>query len=246
MKPKPISPMRRATASWPRIERDSECLDDVGGAASAGHRPVSVLGDRHPGTRDDERGQRRDVEGAGAVGPGSAQVDRPVRRHHAHRPSAHHAREGGKLLGRLATRPEHCQQRGDLRCRCRPVHQLVHGRLGKRRGQHGAGRHQLDGRANGRAMLAGVRNLRRHRSFLARTTRTPPSRETEAYPRCHTRSGRSAAHTCSARSNGEPDPSPPTDECASTIRSEARGSIRRCGPCRLSPSRLAALVRSIG
>src|SRR5688572_15123557 len=51
-----------------------ESFHHIGAAALARSRTVSMLGDRHPSSRNDEGRSRRDIERAGSIASGTAGV----------------------------------------------------------------------------------------------------------------------------------------------------------------------------
>ncbi len=87
-----------------------------------------MFGDSHAGRRNDQRGNRRDVERVRAIASCSARVEhvfwnaRELRRARAHRP-----READDLGGPFAFHGEGNQQAGDLRRLRAPFHDFVHG-----------------------------------------------------------------------------------------------------------------------
>ena len=72
----PASWMQRATSSGARSILTPSARSTSAAPDLRGQRAVAVLGDRHAGARDDERGAGRDVEGAGGVAAGADHVDR--------------------------------------------------------------------------------------------------------------------------------------------------------------------------
>ena len=95
------------------VDRDAERLEHVGRAALRRRGPVAVLRDPRARARRDERGHRRDVDGARAVAAGAAGVDQRAGR----RPSTcvgereHRAHERGELAGGLALRAQRDDER---------------------------------------------------------------------------------------------------------------------------------------
>jgi hypothetical protein len=60
--------------SGAEVQRDAQCLDDVGGPALAGDGPSAVLDDPHPGGGGHQGGHGGDVDGVRAVAPGPHDV----------------------------------------------------------------------------------------------------------------------------------------------------------------------------
>ena len=69
-------PGMRSTTVRSGCRGHAERLEHVRAAAPARHRSVAVLGHRHAAGGHDDGGDRRDVEGAGAVAARAAQVER--------------------------------------------------------------------------------------------------------------------------------------------------------------------------
>src|SRR6185437_2158062 len=107
------------------IEIDAERLQDVGGARFRREIAVAVLGDRHAGASDDDRGRCRDVEGAGTVAARADGVDRAGRGTDRQRFGAHGARRAGDLFDGLAAQPQRHQERAHLRWRRVTGHHYV-------------------------------------------------------------------------------------------------------------------------
>jgi hypothetical protein len=86
-----------------------------------------VLCHLQAGTRDDERGGRRDVERARPIAAGAAGVhDTGVLVLHGHGTRPHRGRTARDLIDRLAARAQRQQERTDLRGRRRAIHDHAH------------------------------------------------------------------------------------------------------------------------
>ena len=76
MKPKPALPHTGDDLFRSQLQLHTQRFQDIGAAASAGHRPVAVLGHRLPETGYQDARRGRDIEGTGAVAAGAAGVYR--------------------------------------------------------------------------------------------------------------------------------------------------------------------------
>ena len=74
-KPMPASATHAATPVGAELDGDAEGLEQVGGAAGRGRRPVAVLAHPPPGTGDDEGGDGADVDRVGPIAAGADHVD---------------------------------------------------------------------------------------------------------------------------------------------------------------------------
>ena len=81
---------------------DAERRQHVRRARFRRRRAVAVLGDRHAAGRDDQRGERRDIVGAGAVAAGAHDVDGAVGRRDAQHLGAHRGNRAGDFLDGFA------------------------------------------------------------------------------------------------------------------------------------------------
>ncbi len=127
MKPMPASRMQAPTCSALRSILTPSAPQHVGGAGLRRQRAIAVLGDRHAGAGDDERGAGRDVERAGGVAAGADHVDRVGRRFHAQHLGAHGGDRAGDLVDGFAAHAQRHQQRAHLRGRRFARHHAVEG-----------------------------------------------------------------------------------------------------------------------
>ena len=112
-----------------RGDVDAERLEEIGAAASAGHRAVAVLGDLDAAGGDHERRHGRDVERVRAIAAGAAGIeDVGVLPRQPGRPRAHGPREADDLGRTLALHRQRDQEPGNLRRLRAAFHDLVHGR----------------------------------------------------------------------------------------------------------------------
>ena len=75
----PSSSRHRSTCGIVGLDVHAQLGEHVGRAAAAGHAAVAVLGHRHAGRGDDQRGGRADVEQLAAAAAGAAGVEQPRR-----------------------------------------------------------------------------------------------------------------------------------------------------------------------
>jgi hypothetical protein len=85
-----------------KVDIDSKRGEHVGGAGFRRQRAIAVLGDRHAGAGDDQRGAGRNVERARSVAAGADHVDGVGRRVDAHHLGAHRGDGAGNLVDGLA------------------------------------------------------------------------------------------------------------------------------------------------
>lgn len=112
----------------PDIEIDPEARERIGRSGLRAERTVAMLGDRYTGTRDNQRGQRRNVVGTGTVAAGADDVDRTVGRFHGQHACAHRADRTHDLVDRFAAHPKRHQKTADLRWRGGSGHDDLEGR----------------------------------------------------------------------------------------------------------------------
>ncbi len=96
------------------IDLHAEGLQQVGGATPAGRGAIAVLGDRHPGARHHDRGDRGDVEGAASIPAGPARVEHGCGWRHGFGEREDGAGEAVELVGGLPLRPQRHQEAPDL------------------------------------------------------------------------------------------------------------------------------------
>ncbi len=102
-----------------------ERFEHVGAARSRRHAASPVFGDTRTGGRGHEHRGGRDVERAGRVAAGAAQVDQvgAIRQLHLRRKLAHDLRRGRDLADRFLLNPQTHRQRRDLYRRQLAAHQ---------------------------------------------------------------------------------------------------------------------------
>ena len=108
---------------------DAKRLEEIGAAASAGHRPVAVFRDPDAAGRDDKRRDGRDVERVRAVAAGATRIEdvRELPRQ-ARRPRAHGTRQPDDLGRTLTLHREADEQTRNLRALRAAFHDLFHRR----------------------------------------------------------------------------------------------------------------------
>ncbi len=118
------------------FDRDAEGLEHVGGAALRGQRAISVLGHHATARGDQDRGERGDIDRAGAITAGPAGVDAVLaaRALECHGAAAHRGRGADQLVDRLALGAQGDEEAADLGVGRLPVHDLTDhlGHLGAR------------------------------------------------------------------------------------------------------------------
>ena len=96
------------------LDIDAEGRQDIGCAGLGGCGPVAVLGDRHAGGSRDNCRACRDIQGAGAIAPGAAGVQRPRRGLDAMHLGPHGAHRAHDLRHGLAAHAQRHQESADL------------------------------------------------------------------------------------------------------------------------------------
>src|SRR5262249_52997896 len=111
---------------WGQVDLDPERFEHVRAADAAGLGAVAVLGNRHTGTRDDQRDGGRHVEEIRPVAAGPARVYEYSRRRHLQHVGAHGSRRAHELVDGFAFDAQGGEQRADLRGRGTTRHDRVH------------------------------------------------------------------------------------------------------------------------
>ena len=117
MKPMPASRMQRSTPSGGSPILTPSARQRVGGARARRGGAIAVLGDRNAAGGDDDRGERRDIVGAGTVAAGADDVDRVGGRCDAQHLGAHRGDCAGDLVDAFAAHPQRHQEAAHLRRR---------------------------------------------------------------------------------------------------------------------------------
>ena len=122
--------MQREIASGPISSLTPRQDKRVRRAGLRAQGAVAMLGDGNTCAGDDQRRQRRDIVGAGAVAAGSDDVDRVGRRLDGQHACPHGADRADDLVHRLAAYPQRHQEAADLRRRCFTGHDDLEGGAG--------------------------------------------------------------------------------------------------------------------
>ena len=111
-----------------QVQVDAGRLQQIGAAALARYRTVTVLGHGATGRRDDKRRRRRNVEDVGAVTAGADHVDHAVEglEFDLVRQLAHHRHRADDLVDAFALHAHGHHERADLRIRALAGHDFAH------------------------------------------------------------------------------------------------------------------------